>query len=277
MSIPLFAAIRKQHQDDQVILLTTGPYKQFAERLGFFDEVWIDPRPRLYQFGALWALRQRLLSVEKIYNLQPVERTRYYRLLSGPGASPEWLCMAWEQEKCQWASHRAVHLDGIPPDLSHIDINLAAFGISAPFAMLVPGSSQRHAHYKRWPVANYAEVAQYLAARGLQPVVVGGGDENYTMIVERCPAARDLSGKTEIADLIGIARVAAFALGNDTGPMHLAALCGCPLVALFSGQHDPALVGARGPRYTHIVRAPLAGLSSQEVITAISPLCPEEV
>ena len=50
-----------------------------------------------------------------------------------------------------------------------------------------------------------------------------------------------------IADIAGLAAGAALAVGNDTGPMHVAAAVGCRCVVLFSADSDPALTAPRGP------------------------------
>ena len=40
-----FQAIRRHHPDARIELLTTAPYRGFAEASGLFDAIWIDPRP----------------------------------------------------------------------------------------------------------------------------------------------------------------------------------------------------------------------------------------
>ena len=62
-----------------------------------------------------------------------------------------------------------------------------------------------------------------------------------------CANAVDLTGRTGIAEIAAIAAKAMLAVGNDTGPMHLAAAVGCPCIVLFSADSDPALTSPRGP------------------------------
>ena len=54
------AAIRRHHPDSAITLLTTKPYADFAAATGLFDEIWLDPRPKLLQPGAWLKLRRRL-------------------------------------------------------------------------------------------------------------------------------------------------------------------------------------------------------------------------
>ena len=80
-------------------------------------------------------------------------------------------------------------------------------------------------------------------------MVIGGPSEATLarIIADACPRAVDLTGRTAIADIAGLARHAALAVGNDTGPMHLAAAAGCPCVVLFSADSDPVRTAPRGP------------------------------
>jgi ADP-heptose:LPS heptosyltransferase len=55
-----------------------------------------------------------------------------------------------------------------------------------------------------------------------------------------------LTGRTDFARIAVLGAKAALAVGNDTGPLHLAAAAGAPTVVLFSGASDPALSAPRG-------------------------------
>jgi ADP-heptose:LPS heptosyltransferase len=70
-------------------------------------------------------------------------------------------------------------------------------------------------------------------------------------------------------DIVALARGAVAAIGNDTGPMHAAAMAGCPSVVLYSNESDPALCAQRGPVVTILRRENLCALSVDEVIGAL--------
>ena len=131
---------------------------------------------------------------------------------------------------------------------------------------LVPGSAP-HRPVKRWPVAYYERLAQELHGRGLNPVVLGSSGESH--LAAEIPSAIDLTGQTTFGDLADIARVARFAVGNDTGPMHLLAAAGCRSVVLFSHDSDPALCAPRGAEVTVLRRPALADLAVEDVIDAL--------
>jgi len=95
-------------------------------------------------------------------------------------------------------------------------------------------------------------VGAALLEAGLTPVIVGSPDEDNGIITDRCPAAIDLTGKTKIMDIITLATHAAFAIGNDTGPMHIAATCLCPVLTVFFGPYSPSAGGPRGVFHRHL-------------------------
>ena len=138
-----------------------------------------------------------------------------------------------------------------------------------PYVILVPGAA-RHRPTKRWPAERYAELARHLRRLSLTPIVVG--DRVERDIAAAIPEALDLTGGTTLFDLALLARNAAFAVGNDTGPMHVAATVGCRCIVLFSAESDPALTAPRGPdgEWPAILRRPdLRDLTLEEVVAAL--------
>ncbi|MDP6563473.1 MAG: glycosyltransferase family 9 protein, partial [Alphaproteobacteria bacterium] len=80
-----------------------------------------------------------------------------------------------------------------------------------------------------------------------------------------CPGVRDLAEQTTIEELAVLARDAALAVGNDTGPMHIAAVAGCPSLVLFSAESDPGLCAPRGRAVEVLRRDNLGQLSMDQV------------
>ena len=100
-----------------------------------------------------------------------------------------------------------------------------------PYAVLHPLAS---APDKTWPPANFLEAAEHLERRlGLEPVFIGGPGESLDAFSKyRCFAGSPLE---EIKSLLS---GAALFVGNDSGPAHMAAAFGLPVVVLF-GSSDP--------------------------------------
>ncbi len=96
---------------------------------------------------------------------------------------------------------------------------------------------------KRWGVDRFAEAAGRLVADRDWRVVVVGGPGDRQVCAELGSrlgvAAIDLSGRTTIAELAAVLAGASLVLANDSGPMHLAAAVGAPVVGIF-GSTEPA-------------------------------------
>ena len=103
---------------------------------------------------------------------------------------------------------------------------------------------------KCWPAESYGEVARALADRGIAVMVNFGPDEEAL-----AQQVRDASGAVarpvscSVSELIALTRRASLFVGGDTGPMHLAAALGVPIVALFG----PTRPERNGPYATRAV------------------------
>ena len=288
LALPLFAAIRRHHPGEHIVLLTTQPYVDLVGRAGSVDEIWTDTRPRLWQIGETWRLIRRIRSRDftRIYDLQGSQRTRsYYRLLGSP--RDIWVGNAsgcryhipdpTEPMHIAELRRRQLALVGIPdpglPDLGFLTSDTARFGLPDRFALLVPGGAP-HRPAKRWPPAEFARLAAHLLQRGVTPVLVGRAAEQAEIdaIVAAAPGARSLCEQTSIADLAALARQAAVAVGNDTGPMHIIAASRCPSVVLYSAESDPRKVSPRGDWVTKLQRASLQDLPADDVIGLLPAL-----
>ena len=108
---------------------------------------------------------------------------------------------------------------------------------------------------KCWPAESYGEVARALADRGVAVMVNFGPEEE-----ELAQQVRDASGEVarpvncSVSELIALTRRASLFVGGDTGPMHLAAALGVPIVALFG----PTRPERNGPYATRsvVLRSP---------------------
>lgn len=125
-----------------------------------------------------------------------------------------------------------------------VEISRKLAGVSTPIVLLNPGAGWGA---KQWPASRYGDVARSLANDGCSVLVnYGPGEGNLANTV------RDESGgmaqpiTCSIAELIALARRVQLFVGGDTGPLHLAAAMGVPVIAIF-GPTDPA---RNGP-FTH--------------------------
>ncbi len=108
-----------------------------------------------------------------------------------------------------------------------------------PILVLCPGAEYGPA--KRWPSEHFAAVAQAKIRQGWQVWLTGSvSDAGIAAdINHRCrDHCLDLSGRTDLAQVVDVLAAASCVVSNDSGLMHVAAAVGTPLVAIF-GSTDP--------------------------------------
>jgi ADP-heptose:LPS heptosyltransferase len=281
-----FQAIRKHHKDDHITLLTTKPYAEMLRASGYFDEIWIDTRPKLLNVVCFLKLMRKIHrgGFSRVYDMQTSERTDwYFTFLQRP--RPEWVGTAKgashrhetpertrlhtvERQKQQLA---VAGIDELPaPDVSWLTSDVSRLKLPERYALIVPGGSS-HRPGKRWPAAQYAKLCEWLVSQGVTPVLIGTQAESavFSTIESICREAVNLQGKTGFADIATLARGAVCTVGNDTGPIHIIAVTGAPCVVLFSGSSDPVLCAPRGAKVTTLRQEPIADLAPELVIAQV--------
>jgi heptosyltransferase-1 len=149
-----------------------------------------------------------------------------------------------------------------------VDALLAS--VPTPFVAAFVGSS---CESRLWFVDRTAAVVDALADRGIGVVLVGGSaDVEFATAVARTARApvTNLAGRTTLRDLIGIFTRARAAFGPDSGPMHIAAAVGTPVVSLWGatsaarsapwGSESRVLVGAASCSPCYRKRCPIGRL-----------------
>lgn len=279
-----FQAIRAHHKDAHIVLLTTKPFAAFLEKSGLFDEIWIDERPRPWQFSKIISLVAKLRrgNFTRVYDLQTSTRSSSYFRLFPRRRKPEWCgiakgCSHPHDSPLRTKVHTIErHIDQLAvagihdvpaPDFRWAMTDISKFNLPARYALLVPGGSA-HRPEKRWPATRFAELAQYLHEQGIAPVLIGGKAEAEAIetIRNACEDAIDLSSQTELGDLASLGAGAELAVGNDTGPLHLIAAVGCKTIVLFSRASDPHMSRPRGQDVRVLHSDDLADLPLTRVI-----------
>lgn len=121
---------------------------------------------------------------------------------------------------------------------------------------------------KQWPAEQFGALARALDEFGFQVLVNAPGvrDPVGTEVV-RAGAGRAEMVTCDVAQLVALTRRAAVVVGGDSGPVHLAAALGRPVVALF-GPTDPARNGPWGPGVKRVLRAP-GSVTSHKRVAAV--------
>jgi len=122
-------------------------------------------------------------------------------------------------------------------------------------ALLCPGSINSRA--KRWPAERFAALCDLLSQSGVQVALIGSAAELEISREVSARATRKpiiLTGETRVADITGIISVADLLVTNDTGPAHIAAALGTPVLVIF-GPTNPATTRPFAPN-SEIIRQP---------------------
>ncbi len=119
----------------------------------------------------------------------------------------------------------------------------------APRVALVPASRWPT---KNWGVEGFAELARRLLAKDVTVLLVGGRDEasacaDLAAAVGPHPGLVNLAGRTTLVELGSLLQETQLVVTVDSGPMHMAAALGVPVLALF-GPTDPTRTGPYGRR-----------------------------
>jgi heptosyltransferase-1 len=124
-------------------------------------------------------------------------------------------------------------------------------GIEHPIA-LIPGARWLS---KRWPPGSFAAAADVLAEETGGRGVILGGAGDAPLAAAMAAAARaplvDLTGRTTLKQCAAVLRRCRLVIGNDTGPMYLAAAVGTPTVAVF-GPTDASRLGPYGEGHARV-------------------------
>jgi heptosyltransferase-1 len=98
---------------------------------------------------------------------------------------------------------------------------------------------------KLWGSEKFAELVRRLPR---ERVVLTGSSAERDTIEQIAQGSRNLAGQTDLFQLAELYRRCAVVISNDSGPMHVAAAVGTPVVAIF-GPTDPALTGPYGKQH----------------------------
>lgn len=279
--------VRETHPSAEITLLTTPPFEELSRLCPYVDRVETDGRPPNLKASADLVARIRKADYDIIYDFQTTGRTaNYFKMLNMPFRKPPlWSghapgCAFFHDTPERGSMHtidrlaQQLEIAGIParpdnwpplPDLRWVRplldnpprLQPAYFGLKGPYMLLIPGASA-HREAKRWPAERFGELARRIAAAGVTPVILGGSAESPLAhdILKAAPQAKNLVTRTDLFQIVGLAEQAAFVVGNDTGPMHMATLSGAPGIALFAtDESDPERACPRGAPVI-IVHAP---------------------
>ena len=212
--------------------------------LNFFLTQTIAPRP-----GAVRKQQRSVAEIKTLISRPPAARPQppdpsrqtpatahqiheYLHLAATLGANPEPL---------------APQLFIAPDEIEAAKIKFGLEKITQPVFGLNPGAEYGPA--KRWPVERFIAAAKEIQQRTNCVWLIFGGKGDAAIanqIASALHASRftfhDLSAKTSLRELMSLLKLCRVLLTNDSGPMHVAAALGTPVVVPF-GSTSPELTG----------------------------------
>ncbi len=238
----IFRDIRQHYPAAHISLLTSPAFEDLMQRSPYIDQVFTDERVPLWRFKYHYDLLKSLSQkkIDLVIDLQNSNRSHLYRRLglkqavwqfrAGKLTSSSALRgLQTQLEQAGVETHYALR-----PDLSWMVDDISAllerYQVLRRYIVLIPGCSMAHPE-KRWP--HYAALAELLLNEGYDVVKIIGPDEKA--LSAEIPG-HNLAGDDGILtwfELAGVLKSAAFIVGNDTGPSHVASCLNQRGLALF--------------------------------------------
>jgi len=282
LALPALTALRRNFPEAKISWLVRPEFAALLENHPHLDEIilfdrqdlgkaWYNPRA----FATLVSLIRRLRAgnFDVVFDFQGLFRTASLAWLSGCGkrfggaetrefahffytdkVSQDMQCahlVDYYLKTIKAAGASDIDVEFVLPEDSEASESvrklLASHNVSADnYAVCVPGSA--HAD-KCWPTERFAELANRIS-RKFEASIVATGMKSEAEVVEKLQSLADvpvtnLAGQTTLSELTALLKGARLVVSNDTGPGHIAAAAGVPLVLMF-GKSNPIRVGPYG-------------------------------
>lgn len=286
-----FRRVRDVHPNAHITLMTTKGFQTLGEDCGYFDDVYIDHRPKWYDISGLIAVSRFIKcgldgqGFERVYDMQNNDRSKlYFRFFP---KDREWVGTAKgasHHDPASKEARREGHIfDRLKDTLAYgglTDIEIDNLGwmqgdisllpLKEPYVIIVPGCAPSRPE-KRWENEHYIDIAKRLSAQNIQPVIIGTEAEKdvTSAIASACESALDLTGQTDLYQIASLARRARACIGNDTGPMHIIGPAGCPCVILYPGSSNAVRYRALGEHITTIQKEHMSDITADEAFKAL--------
>ncbi|MZR62538.1 glycosyltransferase family 9 protein [Alcanivorax sp. DP30] len=268
IALPHLKAMLDAHP--QALLVTNIRYRELVEqslpeeeRLLFYPEPALAAsqpllRRAISYLGFVRALRR--FSAEVVVDIEGEQKSATLTRLSGapkrigpPRRHGRWfynvLC------ETNWSAHRwlgyaslsqpaaqapASYLPLTTSDAGEEEMRQATVSLPAGPRVLIHAGATKT--YKMWHPEQFASLCQRLRRMDCIPILIGAGRKDRAQIDRvqsfLCEPVSDLCDQLSLSAMVALMKSSQGYVGNDSGPMHLAAACGLPTVALFGPTDD---------------------------------------
>jgi heptosyltransferase III len=289
LSLPTLAALRRAHPAARLGVVVRPQQAPLLELYGDDVEVWPDDaesaqrlkreRPDVVLFlrpDRAWAARAFAARVKRRIGT----RHRWQSLFFNERVSVRRRDSGRHEAECnlQVAAPLGVAPTVPPvrltvPDRCRLSarIVLSGCGLSpgAPYVAVHPGS---HSSAPNWPAGHYAGLVQRLSELG-KHVLVTGGTRERELVHDVAGALGHAVDPTDLGTLAAVLQGASTVVSGSTGPMHLAAALGVPVVALFSSRspHAPSRWGPLGDTHRVLQCDPVVHADGTTDLASLDP------
>jgi ADP-heptose:LPS heptosyltransferase len=270
---PALQTVKEYHPDWEIHLLTGSPYQALAFALPGVDRVWTwDKQDGLGSLMNL-AMELRRLKMDTVVNLHPslkswlltqtiwpTHQAIYHKQkLKQKGREQREIPRRHATEDFYEPFRRVLNL---PPILTHFPALLIPPAIAETiphkptqetWVGIIPGVGSKRAN-RAWGVERYIRlVEELLKAPHQRILLIGGADEQplAERILSKFPGQDDKvqnhCGAHDILSTAALLKQCDVVIGGDTGPLHLAAAVGAPIIAIY-GPTSLARTGPIGPQ-----------------------------
>lgn len=236
-SQPGYGFLRRMGDYDLIGKLRTGQYDLGVLLTNTFSSAWYFYQGRVgRRLGYKTRLRSLLLTDGVPWLAERMHQVDFYKHILEPlgigrsGTSPRLYLTEEEIRMAKELLYQRGYKDGAP-----------LFGIN-------PGAAYGLA--KCWPPERFRALTIQLLEKDPNAFILFFGEETTVPLVkeivqELSPRVLNLAGATDLRELLCLIKLCDVLVTNDSGPMHIGAALGTPLVALF-GSTDDALTGPFG-------------------------------
>ncbi len=285
LSTPVLPLLRKQFPEVKMTFLVNPGTAAVLYDNPYLDEVWVLPRKPWWQ-QLRFIQRMRHAKFDTVIDLTDGDRSAFLSWVTGasvrlgynrdrrwrgkfysqvlPSAYGSMHMVEYHQ---QAIAALGIHESGGEPEVYlHPDVRQQDqeefgdfFAKVQPLVLLHP--TARYV-FKAWPLERFAAVADWLSGQGIRVALIGSQREiligqQIINLTKHKPV--NLMGNTCLSQLAALMKRSHLLIGNDGGPMHMAAAVGCPVLGLF-GPTNPAVWGPRGKNVKVIYK----GLNCEE-------------
>lgn len=285
LSTPVLPLLRKQFPEAKMTFLVNPETAGVLQDNPYLDEVWVLPRKPWWQ--QLWFIKRvRDAKFDIVIDLTDGDRSAFLSWVTGApvrlGYNRErrWrgnfysqvLPSAYGSMHMVEYHQQAIVVLGIHESIGEPEVYIHSetrpqneeelgnlFAKGQPLVLIHPTARYE---FKSWPLERFAAVADWLSEQGVYVALIGSQREiligqQIMNLTKHKPV--NLMGNTGLSELIALMKQSILLIGNDGGPLHIAAAVGCPVLGLF-GPTDPGVWGPRGSKAKVIYK----GLNCEE-------------